>query len=1336
MPSGGPGIPDRPATVYDGVGLGGFVLETWKCRNFARWLLAASVVWSAVLSGQTILPGETAIPLVLYRNGLTAPFPVTSGVPLPAGLLRDEGVVSLFAAGKEIPLQRQVTARWHTDGSIKWLLLDFIAPPGGSGTEPLVLILGRKPAAAGHGLSLSESEALAIDTGVTRARILRRGFNLIEDLERLQGGVWAPVVSKAGSRGGPYCIDGRSTAFYASGDTGAEVRTEESGPIRATVRGEGWHVSAYGEKNGRFLTRVSFFAGLPLVRVDHTFTITVDTDKETFRDIGLSLAGFRARTATFGPETRRWAAPAWATQYEHDRYALFSGGERKSQGARLNGHLRAENGSAALSVSLADCWQKYPKELEAGADALVFHLWPAHAVAVDAPTITEGALDRLWHSHHGETLLMSSPPAIAQFPVGGSPTATEKRLRYARASAEVNGMGVAITLQCLIDASGDYPLETLSASPPVCVVDPAWMCRSGAFGPLSPANHDALAPVEEAMVNAFAWERRMERRWDDFGMWIYGNGHTYWRLENPSAGRMEYDHLDRGWRNMHHGYPRVPWLLFAMTGDPAYLQAAKRNTAFNLDVGICHWEDEAFNARYPESSPLEFKRKVKGAQTDYKGILPWSAGGRIGDYNAMTDFMLYDFFLTGNRRAREVALEWGACMKTNRRAPLEYAGRGWMGPLDALLQLHLATGDREYLDLARAYAVEAGKAQGANGVFTKSHWWTYAPGIVNYARETGDPKGKEMLLRWADSFLTFDRAFYPLGNPHETSASDDIDYTGFSGFPHLDVLAEAYRMSGRPDFLKSLKGKMLLVADSIYRREGSAYDGLPIWNTTSLYGYFLQGAPRGLEALRSAAVLAPEYPRWDQAGDATLVLGLQGARSAEVTVEYAMPNGRGLLRLEDPSGATLQRLQLAATEPDPTSLRSVRVLIPADRGEEFILRVSFENPQSLILLPLRPAEGVKCVKAVTARMPVSRASTFAFHTEGKATFDLSTREGLPASCALHDLSGARLDYASKWDRDLPQSLVLATSATPPGALVTLAIGLSVKGGIVNAQGVGPWCAPRAREFFTPTRCQAIVEKPFSESEYEGGERVTIPTLFERSLMPGNDQPKGSIASPLPADSAPVLDEPFDTGKFNAADATVIGKVEYPVEGNGRCLRISPSTLGEVRVYVPISSRFDAREGSLSFQAKWKTPTEDLAFHFFRANGSMGKGKRVNAFLLYAQKGSLVFEAWGKAGGRTLTLPLASSPPGAWHAIMASWDLRASGKGRLLLSIDGNQTAHLEDAAIEMDETLWAQAAAPAPASGEAELQKHCFLVGSIGPAVFDGFLDSIKLLRTSAPPPK
>src|SRR5947209_2030213 len=80
-------------------------------------------------TGQT---GSLAVPLFVHGADTSSTSqPVTVGLPFPRGGLQDTGPLSLLgAAGRPIPVQVEPLARWP-DGSVKWLLLDFVCPGGG-----------------------------------------------------------------------------------------------------------------------------------------------------------------------------------------------------------------------------------------------------------------------------------------------------------------------------------------------------------------------------------------------------------------------------------------------------------------------------------------------------------------------------------------------------------------------------------------------------------------------------------------------------------------------------------------------------------------------------------------------------------------------------------------------------------------------------------------------------------------------------------------------------------------------------------------------------------------------------------------------------------------------------------------------------------------------------------------------------------------------------------------------------------------------------------------------------------------------------------------------------
>ena len=88
-----------------------------RCR-----VLLVLLCWAAVAAAWA---GEVRLTVEEPSGVSRQQWPVSSGIPLAQGALRDERAAALFdAAGKEMPLQSESLARWP-DGSIRWLLLDF-----------------------------------------------------------------------------------------------------------------------------------------------------------------------------------------------------------------------------------------------------------------------------------------------------------------------------------------------------------------------------------------------------------------------------------------------------------------------------------------------------------------------------------------------------------------------------------------------------------------------------------------------------------------------------------------------------------------------------------------------------------------------------------------------------------------------------------------------------------------------------------------------------------------------------------------------------------------------------------------------------------------------------------------------------------------------------------------------------------------------------------------------------------------------------------------------------------------------------------------------------------
>src|SRR5262245_482986 len=109
--------------------------------------MSRNAVW---LSGLVVLticpcpgrPTEVAVTVAAPAGVRRTGWPVTSGVPLARGALHGPRAAALFSAdGREVPLQAEALSRW-SDGSVRWLLLDFQVDLKASEKQHLTLRYG------------------------------------------------------------------------------------------------------------------------------------------------------------------------------------------------------------------------------------------------------------------------------------------------------------------------------------------------------------------------------------------------------------------------------------------------------------------------------------------------------------------------------------------------------------------------------------------------------------------------------------------------------------------------------------------------------------------------------------------------------------------------------------------------------------------------------------------------------------------------------------------------------------------------------------------------------------------------------------------------------------------------------------------------------------------------------------------------------------------------------------------------------------------------------------------------------------------------------------------
>jgi hypothetical protein len=329
--------------------------------------------------------------------------PITVGLPFPRGTLHDSDRLGLFDdENQPAPLQKETLARW-SDGSVRWLLLDFLLPAARKGT--IEWALGDQGPTASHArpepISIrDEPGALVVNTGVATFQV---DCNQLSPLKKVSLGGREIMRSSRVA-----LLDPKNRLGTPRVD---QVAVETHGPVRATVRLEG---SFKGRVPCRFVARLCFFAGTGLVR----FRLTLhnprrarhpggiwdlgDPGSMLFRDLSLELdmEGTESPRASWAAEPGQ---PLQSTDGSLEIYQDSSGGENwkgrnhvnrnrsvpnsfrgyrarsaagERTGLRANPVVSLTCGEGRMTAALPEFWQQFPKSIEADNRCLRVRLFP------------------------------------------------------------------------------------------------------------------------------------------------------------------------------------------------------------------------------------------------------------------------------------------------------------------------------------------------------------------------------------------------------------------------------------------------------------------------------------------------------------------------------------------------------------------------------------------------------------------------------------------------------------------------------------------------------------------------------------------------------------------------------------------------------------------------------------------------------------------------------------------------------------------------------------------------------------------------------------------------
>ena len=622
--------------------------------------------------------------------------PVTGGIPLPPAACVDvDRLRFMDDTGRHIPAQATVLERWP-DGSIRWLLVDLLAD---------------SPSKCRLRLA-AESESGADIVSPRSIGIRREGRSLIVDSGQAafmldaSGGLFTVLDSKA------VVVARVSIVATDAQDQPARIRIdriaeEAAGTLRTTVLAAG--TIELGRHALELMARLHFFSESATVRVEvrvrnprralhpGNFWELGDANSMLLRDLSIQVdlpkpvvSGMFVVEPGASPVTVSVPAALyqessggehWQSNVHVNREGRiplrFRGFRLESpqvslEGKRASPVLTTVQDGRAVSASVRQFWQNFPKSLELTATGITIRLFPR------------------------------------QFP-------DLHEIQGGEQKTHVIGLAFGD------DPVGPFPLSWV-VEPSVLSADPQWYADSKAVAYLTPLaesdepEYESL--VRSAIEGADTFEHKREQI-DEYGWRNFGDIYA----DHEAVGHIGSQPLVSHYNNQYDAIAGFV-IQFMRSGDPRWWSAMDELAAHVADIDLYHTTEDkaAFNggqfwhtAHYTDAG--------RSSHRTYPRIPSLPGGGPSNEQNYATGLLLH-YLLTGSVASRSAVLqlaEWVLAMDDGRRTVFRWLslgptglasstnsteyhgpGRGAANSILTLLHAHRLTHDAKFLEKAES----------------------------------------------------------------------------------------------------------------------------------------------------------------------------------------------------------------------------------------------------------------------------------------------------------------------------------------------------------------------------------------------------------------------------------------------------------------------------------------------------------------------------------------------------------------------------------------------------------------------------------------------------------
>ncbi|MEQ6122504.1 T9SS type A sorting domain-containing protein [Reichenbachiella sp. MALMAid0571] len=573
-------------------------------------------------------------------------WPVTGGVPFAKGSVFQKEDIGLA----EKASQSRVLSRW-SDGSIKWLLLDYQVDIEPENKSSDTIIMSGESLSEGNELIESNDE-IFVDTGVLKFSVSKNKFGFINQmwLDLNNNGKYELGEQIVSANSGqdhfidlqannpnrptiPYSIrnlnEGTSRSVINEQPTvkggsrwirpeggGEETRKRardgiytaeivEHGSLRTVIKLKG-RIGSSGDDND-YSIWIHAYNGKSFLRIQHNFMFRGNPQITNIRRMGLTLPldftsapKFKAaglpKDVTVGNADNAYlynAGPEDVFHLEHNSFPLYwkvQAGTQNVEGTqKTDGWIEVNSGKFGVTMVMKDMAYKYPKELSYNGDGKSLTAW-------------------MWPDHGNQVLDL-------------------------RASGWDYGMqGISFSHDIFYNFSGkadelkSSEFAALVNDPLQPYVNPDWYSykETKAAGMIMPHSDDKFPKTEALLATGTTFIERSMTEFGWLGMLNYGDMmfmYAYQKEDRPlgtwgiSSRSDDYD----GWRR---GNTMISYRLFMQylrTGEYRYWKAASAHLEFVRDVLIKHYNSN-------DSRFVGFGRR----HSAYWGVTPADENDRNG----------------------------------------------------------------------------------------------------------------------------------------------------------------------------------------------------------------------------------------------------------------------------------------------------------------------------------------------------------------------------------------------------------------------------------------------------------------------------------------------------------------------------------------------------------------------------------------------------------------------------------------------------------------------------------------------------------------------------------